>query len=56
MATPKGQDAGDVGPVFAAHNNHDERCGQPSHLRNSDNPGHYHGEFENRYAPGRSLS
>jgi hypothetical protein len=49
MATPKGQDAGDVGLVFAAHNNHDERCGPPPRLRNSDNPGLYHGDFENRY-------
>jgi hypothetical protein len=49
MATPRGQDPGDSGLVFAAHNNHDDRCGQPPRLRNSDNPGLYYGYFENRY-------
>jgi hypothetical protein len=49
MATPRGQDPGDTGLVFAAHNNHDDRCGQPPRLRNTDNPGLYYGYFENRY-------
>jgi hypothetical protein len=49
MATPMGQDPGDDGLVFAAHNNHDERCGAPPRLRNTDNPGLYYGYFENRY-------
>jgi hypothetical protein len=49
MAPSKGQEPGDVGLVFAAHDNHDERCGQPPRLRNSDNPGLYYGDFENRY-------
>ena len=39
MAKPKGQDPGDAGLVFAAHNTHDERCGPPPRLRNTDNPG-----------------
>jgi len=49
MAKPKDQDPGDAGLVFAAHNIHDERCGPPPRLRNTDNPGLYHGYFENRY-------
>ena len=49
MAIPKVQDPGDVGLVFVAHNNHDERCGPPPRLRNTDNPGLYYGYFENRY-------
>jgi hypothetical protein len=49
MADPEGQDPGDAGLVFAAHNNHDRRCGQPPHLRNIDNLGLYYGYFENRY-------
>jgi hypothetical protein len=49
MAKPKGQDPGNAGLVFAAHNTHDERCGPPPRLRNTDNPGLYHGYFENRY-------
>jgi hypothetical protein len=49
MAKPKGQDSGDVGLVFAAHNNHHERCGPPPRLRNTANPGLYYGYFENRY-------
>jgi hypothetical protein len=49
MAKPKDQDPGDAGLVFAAHNTHDERCGPPPRLRNTDNPGLYHGYFENRY-------
>jgi hypothetical protein len=39
MADPEGQDPDDAGLVFAAHNNHDERCGRPPRLRNTDNPG-----------------
>src|SRR5512135_2810695 len=49
MAKPKDQDPGDAGLVFAAHNTHDERGGPPPRLRNTDNPGLYHGYFENRY-------
>src|SRR5271155_3906499 len=49
MAIPKAHDPGDVGLVFAACNNHDARCGPPPRLRNTDNPGLYHGYFENRY-------
>ena len=49
MADPEGQDPGDAGLVFAAHNNHDERCGRPPQLRNTDNLGLYYGYFENRY-------
>ncbi|WP_165234531.1 hypothetical protein [Aquisphaera insulae] len=49
MAAPEGQDPGDAGLVFAACNNHDPRCGPPPRLRNTDNPGLYHGYFENRH-------
>jgi hypothetical protein len=49
MADPEGQDPGDTGLVFAALNNHDERCGRPPRLRNTDNLGLYYGYFENRY-------
>ena len=49
MADPEGQGPGDAGLVFAAHNNHDPRCGRPPRVRNTDNPGLYHGYFENRY-------
>src|SRR5262245_362302 len=49
MADPEGQYPGDAGLVFAAHNNHDERCGRPPRLRNTDNPALYYGYFENRY-------
>jgi hypothetical protein len=49
MADPERQRPGDAGLVFAAHNNHDERCGRPPHLRNTDNLGLYHGYFENRH-------
>jgi hypothetical protein len=49
MADPEGQDPGDAGLVFVAHNNHDPRCGRPPRVRNTDNPGLYHGYFENRY-------
>jgi hypothetical protein len=49
MAGPMSQDPGDAGLVFAAHNNHDERCGPPPRLRNTANPGLYYGYFENRY-------
>ncbi len=49
MAKPKDQDPGDAGLVFAAYNTHHERCGAPPRLRNTDNPGLYHGYFENRY-------
>jgi hypothetical protein len=49
MADPQRQHPGDVGLVFAAHNNHGERCGPPPRLRNTDNPGLYCGYFENRY-------
>jgi hypothetical protein len=49
MATPNDQDFGDAGLVFAAYNTHDERCGLPPRLCNTDNPGLYYGYFENRY-------
>jgi hypothetical protein len=49
MADPERQDPGDAGLVFAAHNNHDLRCGQPPRVHNTDNPGRYYGYFENRY-------
>jgi hypothetical protein len=49
MADPEGQDPGDAGLVFVAHNNHDPRCGRPPRVRNTDNPGLYYGYFENRY-------
>ena len=49
MVDPEGQDPGDGGLVFAAHNNHDPRCGPPPRLRNTDNLGLYYGYFENRY-------
>jgi hypothetical protein len=49
MADPEEQDPGDAGLVFAAHNNHDPRCGWPPRVRNTDNPGLYYGYFENRY-------
>jgi hypothetical protein len=49
MEHPKDQDPRDAGLVFSAHNTHHERCGAPPRLRNTDNPGLYHGYFENRY-------
>jgi hypothetical protein len=49
MADPERQDPGDAGLVFAAHNNHDPRCGRPPRVRNADNPELYHGYFENRF-------
>ena len=49
MATPEGQATGDDGLIFAAHNRHDERCGSPPRLRNTDNPSLYYGYFENRH-------
>jgi hypothetical protein len=49
MADLEGQEPGDAGLVFAVHNNHDPRCGRPPRLRNTANPGLYHGYFENRY-------
>ena len=49
MTTPKGHDAGDAGLVFAAYNTHHGRCGLPPRLRTTDNPGLYHGYFENRH-------
>ena len=49
MATPIGQNPGDVGLVFAAHNNHNERCGHPPGLRNTDNLRLYYGYFESRH-------
>jgi hypothetical protein len=48
MADPEGHGPGDAGLVFAAHNNHDGRCGRPPRLRNTDNLGLYYGYFENR--------
>jgi hypothetical protein len=49
MAHPEGQDPGDAGLVFAAHNVHNSGCGRPPRVRNTDNPGRYYGYFENRY-------
>jgi hypothetical protein len=49
MEDPQGHHPGDPGLVFAAHNNHDQRCGPPPRLRNTDNLGLYYGYFENRY-------
>ena len=49
MATPEGLSTGDDELVFVAHNLHDPCCGRPPRLRNTDNPGLYHGYFENRY-------
>ncbi len=49
VADPEGQDAGGAGLVFAAQNVYDSRCGRPPRLRNTDNPGLYHGYFENCY-------
>ena len=49
MVDPKGPDPGDVGLVFAAHNNHDPSCGQPPRLRNAADPRLYYGYFENSY-------
>jgi hypothetical protein len=46
---PRGNAPGDPGVVFAAHNNHDPRCGRPPRLRNTDAPSFYYGYFENRY-------
>ena len=42
-------DPDDAGLVFAAQNNHDPSCGPPPRLRNTADPGLYHGYFENRY-------
>ena len=49
MVAPEGPDPGDAELVFAAHNNHDLSCGRPPRLRNTADPGLYHGYFENRY-------
>jgi hypothetical protein len=49
MVDPQGQEPGDAGLVFAARNNHDPRCGRPPGLRNTADPGLYHGYFENRH-------
>jgi hypothetical protein len=46
---PDGKDPDDAGLVFAAHNNHDPRCGRPPRVLNTDRPGLYYGYFENRY-------
>jgi hypothetical protein len=47
MADPERQDPSDPGPVFAACNHHDQRCGRPPRLRNTDDTGLYYGYFEN---------
>ena len=49
MADPEGQDPGDAGLVFAAHNNHDPRCGRPPRVRTTDNQDLHHGYLENRH-------
>src|SRR5262249_32873848 len=43
MEDPQGHQPGDAGLVFAACNNHHERCGRPPRLRNTDNLRLYHG-------------
>jgi hypothetical protein len=49
MATPERRSTRDDEPIFVAHNHHDPRCGRPPRLRSIDNPGLYHGYFENRH-------
>jgi hypothetical protein len=49
VVDPEEPDLAEAGLVFAAHNNHDPRCGWPPRLRNTDDPGFYHGYFENRF-------
>jgi hypothetical protein len=49
MVDPEGPDPGAAGLVFAAHNNHDPRCGRPPGLRNTADRGLYYGYFENRH-------
>ena len=49
MVDTEGRDADAAGLVFAAHNNHDPRCGRPPRLRNTADPGLYFGYYENRY-------
>ena len=49
MVDPEGPGPGAAGLVFAALNHHDPRCGRPPRLRNTADPGLYHGYFENRY-------
>ena len=48
MATPEGVSTGDE-LIFVAHNHHHPRRGRPPRLRNADNPGLYHGYFEDRH-------
>ena len=49
MVDTEGPDPGFAGLVFAAHNNHDPRCGRPPRLRNTADPGLYFGYYENRH-------
>ena len=49
MEDPQGHHPDDARLDFAALDNHDERCGRPPRLRNTDNLGLYYGYFENRY-------
>jgi hypothetical protein len=49
MADPKGQEHDHSGMVFAAHNNHDPRCGRSPCLRKTANPALHYAYFENRY-------
>ena len=49
MVDSQRREPSDTGLVFAAHNKHDPRCGQPPELRNIANPGLYYGYFENRF-------
>ena len=49
MVDPEGPGPGAAGLVFAAHNDHDPRCGQPPRLLNTADPRLYYGYFENRY-------
>ena len=47
MPDSEKQNLDDRGLVFTAHNNHDESCGRPPRLRNTDNLGLYYGYYEN---------
>jgi hypothetical protein len=49
MVDQEGEVPGDAGLVFVAQNTHDPICGRPPRLRNTADPGLYHGYFENRY-------
>ncbi len=50
MVDLRREDPGDADLVFAAHNKHYPSCGRPPGLRNTADPGLYHGYFENRFS------